>query len=164
MVPQKTCSPEFVHTQLEKILSSAGFARNDRLSGFLRFVVEQELFGRGDELKESIIGVEFFGRPPDYDVRQDSVVRTEAGRLRARLAEYYVAEGAADELIIDLPKGGYKPAFRQIEKAAAPVPGPAGWRRHVWLWLGVSLAACAIVSGILWWQGLKHRNAPLSIA
>jgi hypothetical protein len=47
--PRKTCSPEFVHTQLEKILSSAGFARNE-LSGFLRFVVEQELSGRGDEL------------------------------------------------------------------------------------------------------------------
>src|SRR6266568_6972654 len=126
MPPQKTVNPEFVHTQLEKILSSSGFARNDRLSGFLRFVVEQELFGRGDELKESIIGVEFFGRRPDYDVRQDSVVRNEAGKLRSRLAEYYVAEGAADELIIDLPKGGYRPAFRHIEEATASIPGPAG--------------------------------------
>src|SRR4051794_27262324 len=108
MPTQKACNPEFVHAQLEKILSSAGFARNDRLSGFLRFVVEQELLGRGDALKESVIGVEYFGRPADYDVRQDSVVRNEAGKLRARLAEYYVAEGASDELMVDLPKGGYK--------------------------------------------------------
>ena len=122
MPPQKTCSPELVRIQMAKILSSRGFARNDRLSGFLRFVVEQELSGRADELKESTIGVELLGRRPDYDVRQDSVVRNEAGKLRARLAEYYVAEGAADELIIELPKGGYKPAFRQIEKAPAPVP------------------------------------------
>src|SRR5436189_5527613 len=122
MPPQKTCSPELVHTQLEKILSSAGFARNERLSGFLRFVVEQELSGRGDELKESVIGVECFGRPAGYDVRQDSVVRNEAGKLRSRLAEYYVGEGAADELIIDLPKGAYKPVFRQIEKATTLVP------------------------------------------
>ena len=141
-----------------------GFARNDRLSGFLRFVVEQELSGRGDELKESVIGVEFFGRPADYDVRQDSVVRNEAGKLRARLAEYYVAEGAADELIIDLPKGGYKPAFRQIEKATAPVPAPAGSRRRVWIWLAVALAGCAIVSAVLWWRGIQHRNAPIPIA
>src|SRR5436309_10023416 len=98
MLPQKTHSPELVRTELEKILSSSGFARNDRLSGFLRFVVEQELFGRGDELKESVIGVEYFDRQPDYDVRQDSVVRTEAAKLRSRLAEYYVAEGGADEL------------------------------------------------------------------
>src|SRR5438093_11981951 len=118
---QHTSSPEFVRSQVEKIVSSSGFARNDRLSGFLRFVVEQELSGRGDELKESIIGVEFLGRRPDYDVRQDSVVRNEAGKLRSRLAEYYVAEGAADGLVIELPKGGYKPAFRHIEKAPAPV-------------------------------------------
>ena len=65
MPPQETCSPEFVRTQLEKILSSAGFARNDRLSGFLRFLVQQELSGRADELKESVIGVEYFGRQPD---------------------------------------------------------------------------------------------------
>jgi adenylate cyclase len=164
MPPQKACSPEFVRTELEKILSSRGFARNDRLSGFFRFVVEQELFGRGDELKESIIGVEFFGRPPDYDVRQDSVVRNEAGKLRARLAEYYVAEGAADGLIIDLPKGGYKPAFRQIEKATAPVPGPAGSRRRVWMWLAAALAGCFIVAAFFWWQGIQHRNAPIPIA
>src|SRR5580698_4060899 len=124
MPPQTTSGPDPIRSQLQKVLSSSGFARNDRLSGFLQFVVEHELSGRGDDLKESIIGVEFFGRRPDYDVRQDSVVRNEAGKLRARLAEYYIAEGAADGLIITLPKGGYKPAFRQVEKATAPVPDP----------------------------------------
>src|SRR5438874_7406147 len=146
MPSPKTLNPEFVRTELEKIISSSGFARNERLSGFLRFVVEQELFGRGDDLKESIIGVEYFGRRPDYDVRQDSVVRNEAGKLRARLAEYYVDEGAADGLVIELPKGGYKPAFRHIEKASAPVPASAGWRRRGWIWLALALAGCAIVS------------------
>jgi hypothetical protein len=93
---RETCSGEMVRGRLEKILASEGFARNDRLSGFLRFVVEQELLGRGEHVKESIIGVEVFGRRPGYDVRQDSVVRTEAGKLRARLAQYYAAEGSAD--------------------------------------------------------------------
>ena len=87
--------------------------------------------------------MEYFGRPPDYNVRQDSVVRNEAGKLRARLAEYYVAEGAADRLIIELPKGGYKPAFRQIEKATAP--GPAVSRHRVWIWPAFALAGSAIV-------------------
>src|SRR5258708_21569915 len=114
---QVASSREFVRSQLEKIVSSTGFAHNDRLSGFLRFVVEQELSGRGDEIKESIIGVEFFGRRPDYDVRQDSVVRTEAGRLRAPLSEYYVAEGAPVRLSIELPKGGDNPVLWPIGKA-----------------------------------------------
>src|SRR6476469_6937213 len=161
--PVKSCSPELVRTELEKIISSSGFAHNPRLSGFLRFVVEQELCGRGDELKESIIGVEFLGRRPDYDVRQDSVVRHEAGKLRARLAAYYVAEGVADGLIIELPKGGYKPTFRQVEKATAPVPRPAGSRR-VWKWLAIALAGCAVVPAVLWWQGIRHRNPPIPIA
>jgi adenylate cyclase len=161
MPPQLT---EPVRAELQKVLSSSGFARNDRLSGFLRFVVEQELSGRGDELKESIIGVEFFGRPADYNVRQDSVVRNEAGKLRARLAEYYVAEGAEDGLIIELPKGGYKPAFRHIEKATAPAPRPAEPPRRVWLWLTFVLAGSAIVLAALWWQGILHRSTPIPIA
>jgi len=70
-----------IRSELEKILASEGFARNERLSGFLRYVVEEALSGRGDQLKESLVGVEVFGRRPDYDVRQDSVVRTEAARL-----------------------------------------------------------------------------------
>lgn len=163
MPPQEACSPELVRSQLEKVLASAGFVRNDRLSGFLRFVVEQELSGRGDQLKESVIGVEFFGRPPDYDVRQDSIVRTEAGKLRSRLAEYYIAAGATDSLLIELPKGGYKPAFRGIEQAPVPAPGPAGSGRLVWRWLA-ALAGCALLSAALCWQEVQHRSAPIPIA
>src|SRR4051794_29645389 len=100
MLPQEISGSETVRAQLNKVLASRGFARNERLSGFLRFVVEQEFSGRGDQLKESVIGVEYFGRAAGYDVRQDSVVRNEAGKLRSRLAEYYVGEGATDGLII----------------------------------------------------------------
>jgi TolB-like protein/Flp pilus assembly protein TadD len=164
MPSRKACNPELVHTHLEKILSSTGFARNDRLSGFLRFVVEQELFGRGDELKESVIGVEYFGRQTDYDVRHDSVVRNEAGKLRSRLAEYYVGEGAGDGLVIDLPKGGYKPVFRQMEPAPAVALPPAGSPRRVWKLLAVALAGFGFALAALWWQGILHRNAPISIA
>src|SRR5437667_6532704 len=114
-----------VRTQLEKILSSPGFVRNDRLSKFLRFVVEQQLEGKAVDLKESLVGIEVFGRTPGYDSRQDSVVRTEAAKLRDRLSTYYAGEGAADPVVIELPKGGYSPVFRQPEapdEIAAPRP------------------------------------------
>src|SRR5262252_6679726 len=124
---------ETVRSQLVKILASEGFARNDRISSFLRFVVEQELSGSGNQLKESVIGVEVFGRRPDYDVRQDSIVRTEAGKLRTRLSKYYANGGVADELIIDLPKGGYRPVFRNAkvtrEEAAASHLPKRQWTR-----------------------------------
>ena len=82
---------ELVRNQLEKILASEGFARNERLRGFLRFVVEGELSGEWGQVKECVIGSSAFGRRPAYDVRRDSVVRTEALRLRARLMEYYTS-------------------------------------------------------------------------
>src|SRR5256885_3075971 len=87
-------------TQLERILESPGFARNERLSRFLRFVVERHLEGRDEEIKESLIAVEVFGRPPDYDPKRDAVVRAEASRLRARLGEYYLGQGKDDPVVI----------------------------------------------------------------
>ena len=83
---------EAARRQLERVLASAGFSRNERLARFLRFVVEQHLEGRDGEIKESVIAVEVFGRRPDHDPKQDSIVRTEAARLRARLSEYYIGE------------------------------------------------------------------------
>src|SRR5438477_4337795 len=98
--------------QLERVLESPGFAHNERLSRFLRFVVERHLEGQDQELKESLIAIEVFGRAAGYDSKQDPIVRTEASRLRARLSEYYLGEGKGDSLAIELPKGGYVPVLR----------------------------------------------------
>src|SRR5437660_9546533 len=98
--------PQAARRQLDKVLASSGFARNERLSRFLRFVVERHLEGRDQELKESLIAIEVFGRPPGYDSKQDPIVRTDASRLRARLSEYYMAYGKGAAIIIDLPKAG----------------------------------------------------------
>lgn len=157
-------SAELVRVELEKILSSEGFARNDRLRGFLRFVVEQQLSGRGDELKESVIGVEVFGRRAGYDVRQDSAVRTEAGKLRARLLAYYAGEGAADPLVIDLPKGGYTPAYRVVERA--PADGSLANPKKRWSLQLRTIVAVACLGAVLaasWWR-FQHQNAPIAIA
>lgn len=156
---QPTSAAETVRKQLDKVLSSAGFLRNERLSKFLRFVVEQHLEGKADELKESLVGVEVFGRRPGYDTRTDSIVRTEAAKLRARLSEYYAGEGASDMLIIELPKGGYTPVFRQTA-----IPGPASKpniRRSVWLATAGSLAALLTALGL--WI-VQRQGAPISIA
>ena len=104
--------PEAVREQLERVLLSTPFAHRERASKLLRFLVERRLENWENELKESVIGVEVSGRPPDYNPKVDSIVRTEAARLRARLSRYYAADGSRDEIVIVLPKGGYVPAFR----------------------------------------------------
>src|ERR1700722_16884953 len=90
--------------QLDRVLASAGFCRNDRLARFLRFVVEQHLEGKDGEIKESVIAIEVFGRGADHDPKQNSIVRNEAARLRARLGQYYMGDGRSDALVIELPK------------------------------------------------------------
>jgi hypothetical protein len=116
---------EAAQGQLERILRSNLFARTEQLSRFLRFLVERHLAGHDQELKESVIGVEVFGRGPDYNPKREPVVRTEARRLRARLEEYYNSEGQADAIIIELPKGGYVPVIRSnapAESRVEPTP------------------------------------------
>jgi len=102
-----------VHEELERILSSPAFAQSQRLIRFLRFVVEQALDEKGDQLKEYLIGIAVFDRTGGYDPRTDPIVRVEAGRLRTKLREYYSTEGSQDPIVIELPKGSYIPLIRR---------------------------------------------------
>jgi TolB-like protein/Flp pilus assembly protein TadD len=101
--------------QLNRILSSKAFRQADRLKRFLSFVVAETISGRGDRLKEFVVGVEVFGKDTSFDPRNDPIVRVQARRLRAQLARYYREEGQEDELVIDMPKGGYAPNFRPLK-------------------------------------------------
>src|SRR5215510_7133587 len=82
-------SAEAVQAELEKIVASQTFANSERMTRFLRFTVEQTLQGRGDQIKEYLLGLEVFDRNQSYDPRIDPIVRVEAGRLRSKLSEYY---------------------------------------------------------------------------
>ncbi len=120
--------PDAVRLQLGRILASDLFVSSDRLSRFLRYVVERALAGEGDRLKEYVIGAEVFDRGEQYDPRVDSIVRVEAGRLRAKVDEYYNRQGAADAVIIRMRRGSYTPLFEQRQPPSpAPLPpeGPA---------------------------------------
>lgn len=150
-VPTALIDPEAARRQLERVLASPGFLRNERMSRFLRFLAECHMEGHGNQLKESVIAVEVFGRKPDHDPSQDSIVRTEAGRLRGRLAEYYVGEGKHDAIVIELPKGGYTPAFRLQDPASNPAQPQKAIRRTIWLVASVVVIALAITS-IRWVQ------------
>jgi len=144
-------SPECVRAQLDKILASQAFAGAERPGRFLRFVVEQAL--AGNPLKETLLGVEVFGRSPSYDPRLDGVVRVEAVKLRSRLKEYYQNEGASDPVRIDLPKGGYLPCFEALsvpppEAAAVAAPPSRVWFVD-WRVVVLLIALVLIVVGYL---------------
>ena len=148
-------SPPEIEAELKKILDSSLFRRAERSSRFLEYVVRKTLAGSASSLNEYAIGLEAFRLGSDkYDPLADPKVRVEAGRLRARLAEYYQELGRHDPIRIHLPKGSYVPIFSRngVESpgegttpdSALPAAGPdekviarAGdrhWRR----WLGVA--------------------------
>jgi hypothetical protein len=92
--------------ELERVAGEPRFCPKDRLARFLRFVARKHLEGRDDEIKVSVPAVEVFGRSPDHNSKQDSIVRTEASRLRARLSEYYQAEGKDDPRLSNYRRPG----------------------------------------------------------
>jgi len=146
---------EAVRLQLERVLASSGLARNERLTRFLRFVVERHLEGKDIELKESLIAIEVFGRKPDYDPKQDSIVRSEAARLRGRLAEFYAGQGRSDAMVIELPKGGYVPVFRKLE-------GSQSRNRH-WLRFALPAALIVVAGSGWWWLARTQSNVVIAV-
>ncbi len=112
---------ESIQTQLEKILSSKTFLTTGSLSRFLRYIVEQTIQGQCRWLKESVLGVEVFGRGKSFDPRLDPIVRVDARRLRSKLAEYYLDEGQNDPVVIEVKRGSYAPVFRERD-GIRPVP------------------------------------------
>jgi Tol biopolymer transport system component len=146
--------PEILR-ELETVLAAREFANAERLSAFLRYVVERSVEGDRDSLKESIIGTEVFGRPVGYDPKAEPIVRVEARRLRARLEEYYGKDDRWYRVRISIPKGGYAAVFeagnRPIEEAtepAPPPPEPPARSRLPWV-AGIAIAATAVISVLL---------------
>ena len=109
--PGSAPAPELVRAQLARILASPAFQAHPRASSFLAFVVEEVLGGRADEIKQATIGCEVFGRPATYDPKRDPIVRSVERVVREKLNDYYLAEGMADSVRIEIPKGSYVPSF-----------------------------------------------------
>jgi hypothetical protein len=151
-----------VRDQLERILASPLFRNSKRYTSLLRFAVEHRLSGDIDVLKERLLGIQVFGRDPDYNTTQDPVVRTSAVEVRKRLGEYYQQPGHDSEIRIDLPAGCYIPEFHTpvevsaaetIEAPAVPAArAPAALpRRSLKVWApGAALAVLVVTGAIIW--------------
>lgn len=102
---------------LEKLLSSRTLHGSESLCKLLQYLANHSFEHPGVSPKEYQIATEVFGRQKDFDPHLDSMVRVQAGRLRAKLAEYYASEGADDRFVLEMPKGGYSLALHQKTRA-----------------------------------------------
>ncbi len=166
---QRPIEPHEIAAALEAVCNSEDFKRSSRLTDLLRYIVTEEAEDRGPRLKAYSIATEVLGRRPDFDPSSDSIVRVEMARLRIALRLYY-ASAEARPIVIDVPKGRYRPVFlrgqdvhgipaRPLERIAEPPASPAdvsslpparpasAWRRTV---SPAMLLACLIaVAGMM---------------
>jgi hypothetical protein len=142
---------EAIRNQMERMLANPLFKNSKRYPNLLRYIVEHTLAGFPAELKERTLGVEVFGRQPDYDTNADPVVRATAGEIRKRIAQYYHEHGHETEIRIDLLPGSYVPEFEIPAAKPAPIPLvlPVARARRKRGWIGglVAVAVLLVVAG-----------------
>jgi TolB-like protein/tetratricopeptide (TPR) repeat protein len=126
-------SEDLIRVELARVLESPIFAQSERLGRFLRFAVEHAMSGSEEGLKEYVIGTEVYDRKPPYHPSQDSIVRTEARRLRTKLKEYYESEGKGDPIFIYFRPGSYIPVFRPKATASYQEVAPGGSEEQVFI-------------------------------
>lgn len=133
---------------------------------FLEFIVEETLAGRANQLGEYSIALAVFDRDESFDPRLDTIVRNDARRLRQKLLEYYKQSGSegGDQVVIDLPKGGYVPVF---SLTSSPQPEPAveepvelrrrsGWSRAKALRPVLATVVLSVCVYGLWSLGVRN--------
>ncbi len=123
--PSTKAEKEAVLQQLERLLENPYFHKSKRFPVFLRFVVKEALAGRAEGLKERTLGIEVFGKDPNYDTTEDPIVRVTAGEIRKRIAQYYQEPGHEQEIKLLMPSGSYVPQFYPPEIAVTAIPDEA---------------------------------------
>jgi hypothetical protein len=111
---------------LRRVLESQIFSKAPKRREFLRYVCEHALEGGAEPVHEREIGVRVYQRAADYDPSEDNIVRVEARSLRKQLDQYFRTEGAAEPVVLRIPKGSYVPVF---EERRTPAEIAVGARR-----------------------------------
>jgi adenylate cyclase len=118
---------------LDAIIASGALGGGERLPALLRYLllrylVTEELAGRGERIKAFAIATEVLGRGADFDPQLDSIARTEMARLRKVLDHVTASNSDAGQVRITIPKGSYRPRIDQSapeEPEAGPENGSA---------------------------------------
>ena len=166
---------------LDRIIASPQLRRAARLREFLLFVGRQSIQNGSAPIHEQEIGAAVFARPTSYDTGVDNIVRVNATELRKRLEQYFLADGADEPVVVEIPRGSYALLFHartalapspESQNSQEPVPLPASKPepqlqpepatstapfRFQKLWQALAVVLL-FVSMILIWQNLRLRD------
>lgn len=77
-VTSEIISPCEELAQVEPLLADSLFSQSKRERSFLRYVTERAFKNAREPLTERLLGIEIFGRRPNYDTDADPIVRVTA--------------------------------------------------------------------------------------
>lgn len=156
MTPVKSGERALTQELTDRLLAGEALRRSPRLRALFSYLAEHSLNDERGLLSEQQIGIAVFGRTPGFSASEDSVVRVQVHNLRERLAEYFAGEGAAEPVVISIPKGRYRLVFAPRAHArdtpaeipgedparAVPtwIPGAAAWAMAVLIVAALLLA------------------------
>jgi hypothetical protein len=142
---------------LQRVMWSRRIEKSTRIREFLTFICDRAMREPSAEIHEQEIGCHVFGRPAEYDTTADNIVRVTASQARKKLEQYFSGEGAAEPLILEIPKGQYAPVFRERTQplgetagVAEPEPQPAAVPRSRWAILILACCAPLFAGSSLW--------------
>ena len=138
-------SVEEQREEVQRILQSPQFRRAPKLQRFLELVCDYHFQNRSAEINEFAIATQAFGKGPNFEPSEDSLVRVQAREIRRRLREYYQNEGKSSRLILDIPVGHYAPAFTPIETGPPTKPRLTPSLRSLWMICAGTVLACAVL-------------------
>jgi len=180
-VPSLELDPVAAWELLQRVVNSQELRRATRLRELLLYLGQRLLKSHAESIREQEIGAAVFGRSENYDTNIDNIVRVNVSELRKRLCHYFETEGAAEPVLMEIPRGGYLPIFvprpvAEPVKAAVPVEpdenppeGPpevsideahsaaarsesSGRDQGTWLlWLLGAALALALVAAAIFW-------------
>jgi hypothetical protein len=138
----------------QNILASPAFQRAPALSRLLTYLWEH----RESSATEYSIGIDVFGKRPEFDPKLDATIRVHISRLRQKLKDYAETGGREHTVHLILPQGQHclkiqraEPLTAVVEAPLAPHPTPS----HTKLLAVISLFAAVLMCVVFWqWQAL----------
>ena len=162
---------EGVQNHLKQLLEGEAFRGSNRSGQFLKYLIDETVAGRQENLKERFLGIEIFNRAPAYDTGGDAIVRVTASDVRKRLQHHYALPSICPSFRFSLPPGSYVPKITRHkapssqaglesvpdgttlenfipETAVAEVPASSGTQRKqnasIWRWVAIALMGSSL--------------------
>ncbi len=151
---------------VERVCASPQFRKAARMRELFQFLANRSIASPGVEITEYEIAAGVFGRGEGFDPSESNIVRVGVRQLRAKLKEYFDEAGAAENWVIDFPKGGYELRFVARASVVTVAAETANGMEFPWKRLAAALGVLVVLLGaaLVWTlmaSGGTVRQRPL---